>query len=191
MAAITAVPSSNKRTSEEAGFSASPPKHRKLNTSLALALSPATESKDDDEAAFPSLAILQTMSAQEQARIDRFKRTWMIEFDSEFITPGPDAPLPPGSLAPDLIQSTRKVSLWRLWDCKRYEGRKVIVSFYLTAGTQLVMMGNLRIGGSWKHFQGRMHPGACEGWFVFNEADFGVEDDKDDEDDDEEYDDDE
>jgi hypothetical protein len=50
-------------------------------------------------------------------------------------------------------------------------------------------MGNLRIGGSWEHFQGRMHPGACEGWFVFDEADFGVEGDK--EADDEEYDDDE
>jgi hypothetical protein len=192
MAATTttaaAVSSAKKRTSEDAGFFDSPPpKHRKLNTARALALSPATRELDNG-AALLFLANDQSLTAQEQADFDRLQRTWMIEFSSPLITPGPDAPLPPGFRAPRLIHSTQEISLWRLSDCKRYEGCKARLSFYLMAGTQLALAGLVQFGGSCKHFQGCMRPKACEARFVFDEGDFGVEIDE--EDDDEDYDDD-
>ena len=155
--ATTTVSSSAKRTSEQAGFIASPPpKHRKLNTSLALALSPPADSKNNDGAALLSFANDQPLTAQqesEQARIDHYRRTWVIEFDSDF-----------SSL--EGTHSKKRASMWQLFDFGRYDDREVQCAIHSPAERPLRLTCKVKLEGSWQHFQGCIDLNACEGKFV-------------------------
>jgi len=155
--ATTTVSSSAKRTSEQAGFIASPPpKHRKLNTSLALALSPPADSKNNDGAALLSFANDQPLAAQqesEQARIDHYRRTWVIEFDSDF-----------SSL--EGTHSKKRASMWQLFDFGRYDDREVQCAIHSPTERPLRLTCKVKLEGSWQHFQGCIDLNACEGKFV-------------------------
>ena len=161
--------SSAKRTSGEAGFFTSPPpKHRKLNSSLALAVVPAA-TKLDKRAALRSLANDQFRSAQEQALIDRYRRTWMIEFDSpikkpEIITSDP------GSL--DSYFPTIKANLWRIMDCKSYDDCVLQFAIQPVSRTQWIVTCSVRLEGSSQWFQAYIHPNACYGRFLVVDGSF-------------------
>jgi len=155
MFTITTAPASSpqKRTSEQASFTACPlpPKHRKLNTTLALAVSHRKNSKPGEKTA--PFALPPPLTAQQSIDLDRLKRTWYIEFDSPLTTP---------EYYSDHY-SRRRANVWRVLSGKRYDDCAAQVAVWSVEETMLGLMCMVKLNGHWFHFQGRMHSKGCGG----------------------------
>ena len=164
-AATTTTPASSplKRTSEQAGFTTSPlPKHRKLTTALPLAVRHNQNGKPGEKTA--PYALPPPLTGQQLIDVERLDRTWTIEFDSPIPIPN----------SPESHHSTKKASLWRLLDCKRYDDCKVRVAVLSLSPGQLRLMCSVKLPSRCRlHFQGCMHPRSCEGRFVWTAITMG------------------